>query len=171
MFITIGIYTPLYSFSLFLPTIVSGLGYTNNTAQLMTVPPYVAACIFCIGAGFLADRWGHRGLFMIFFNVVAIIGFIMQLSTFNNGVKYAGTFFAAMGIYPNVPQGVAWNGNNIGGSTKRGVGIAMHVGFGNLGGAIAGFLYLSKDKPQYYPGHGTLIATESKPFLYHYMYF
>jgi hypothetical protein len=31
-------------------------------------------------------------------------------------------------IYPNVPMGVAWNGNNIGGSTKRAVGIAMHVG-------------------------------------------
>lgn len=25
-------------------------------------------------------------------------------------------------------MGVAWNGNNIGGSTKRAVGIAMHVG-------------------------------------------
>jgi sugar phosphate permease len=159
MFITIGIYTPLYSFSLFLPTIVQGLGYTNETAQLMTVPPYVAACVCCIGAGFLADKWRFRGLFMIFFNIVAIIGFIMQISTSNNGVKYAGTFFAAMGIYPNVPQGVAWNGNNIGGSTKRGVGIAMHVGFGNLGGAIAGFLYIARDRPQYYPGHGTLIAT------------
>jgi len=55
MFITIGIYTPLYSVSLFMPTIVrgmlqlsvqirgyladtcTGLGYTNETAQLMTV--------------------------------------------------------------------------------------------------------------------------------------
>jgi hypothetical protein len=55
MFITIGIYTPLYSVSLFMPTIVRGtscsdlelrsavanvrigLGYTNETAQLMTV--------------------------------------------------------------------------------------------------------------------------------------
>ena len=34
----------------------------------------------------------------------------------------------AYSIYPNVPMGVAWNGNNIGGSTKRAVGIAMHVG-------------------------------------------
>ena len=34
MFITIGVYTPLYSFSLFLPTIVANLGYTENTAQL-----------------------------------------------------------------------------------------------------------------------------------------
>jgi hypothetical protein len=67
-------------------------------------------------------------------------------------------FFFACGIYPNVPQGVAWNGNNIGGSMKRGVGIAMHVGFGNLGGAIAGFIYLSKDSPHFRQGHGILIG-------------
>lgn len=30
MFITIGVYTPLYSFSLFLPTIVKNLGFTND---------------------------------------------------------------------------------------------------------------------------------------------
>ncbi|RYP92440.1 hypothetical protein DL770_001457 [Monosporascus sp. CRB-9-2] len=131
----------------------------------MTVPPYVVACFFCIGAGFLADRWGQRGIFMIFFNFVAIVGFIMQISTSNNAVRYAGTFFAASGIYPNVPQGVAWNGNNIGGSTKRGVGIAMHVGFGNLGGAISGFLYQAKHRPEYYPGHGTLIATLSMSLI------
>lgn len=56
---------------------------------------YVAACFFCIGAGFLADRWRQRGIFMFFFNLVGIIGFIMQIATTNNAVKYAGTFFAA----------------------------------------------------------------------------
>ena len=71
MVITIGIYTPLYSISLFMPTIVKTLGYTNETAQLMTVPPYIAACICCISGGFLADRAGHRGLYMIFFCAVA----------------------------------------------------------------------------------------------------
>ncbi|KAL4881862.1 major facilitator superfamily domain-containing protein [Aspergillus karnatakaensis] len=161
MFITFGVYTPLYSFSLFLPTIVSSLGYADEKAQLMTVPPYVVACIFCIGGGFLADKQGQRGLYMIFFNIVAIIGFVMLISSDNNGVKYAGTFFAASGIYPNVPQGVAWNGNNIGGSLKRSVGIAMHVGFGNLGGVLASFIYRTQDKPEYYVGHGTLIGTLS----------
>lgn len=71
MFITIGIYTPLYSFSLFLPTIVKTLGYTNETAQLMTVPPYVVACFFCIGGGLMADRQKQRGIYMIGFNIVA----------------------------------------------------------------------------------------------------
>jgi hypothetical protein len=62
-------------------------------------------------------------------------------------------------IYPNVPMGVAWNGNNIGGATKRAVGIAMHVGFGNLGGVIAGFSFRAKDAPRYLSGHGLLIGT------------
>lgn len=62
-------------------------------------------------------------------------------------------------------MGVAWNGNNIGGSTKRAVGIAMHVGFGNLGGVIAGFTFRAKDAPRYFSGHGLLIATVSMSFL------
>lgn len=48
-----------------------------------------------------------------------MVGLIMLLATQHSGVKYAGCFFLATGIYPNVPQGVAWNGNNIGGSLKR----------------------------------------------------
>ncbi|KAF2842866.1 major facilitator superfamily transporter [Patellaria atrata CBS 101060] len=158
MFITIGIYTGLYSYALFLPTIVKSLGYKDNTAQLMTVPPYVVACVFCVSSGILADRHGQRGIYMIGNNCIAMVGLIMLIGSQNHGVKYAGTFFTAVGIYSNVPQGVAWNGNNIGGSVKRGVGIAMHVGFGNLGGAISGFLFRSKDAPEYYSGYGTLIA-------------
>ncbi|KAK3669545.1 hypothetical protein LTR78_010545 [Recurvomyces mirabilis] len=69
-----------------------------------------------------------------------------------------GIFFVATGIYSNVPQGVAWNGNNIGGSTKRGAGIAMHVGFGSLGGIIASYIYRTQDAPRYFSGHGSLIG-------------
>lgn len=161
MLITIGIYTPLYSFSLFLPTIVAAMGHTNNTAQLMTVPPYVVACAATISGGILADKCKQRGIFMIFFCALSIIGFTMLLSSGKPTIQYIGTFFAATGIYPNVPMGVAWNGNNIGGSTKRGVGIAMHVGFGNLGGIITAFTYLSREKPRYRSGHSTLLGTIS----------
>ncbi|TFK23509.1 MFS general substrate transporter [Coprinopsis marcescibilis] len=159
MLITIGIYTPLYSISLFLPTIVKAMGYTNEKSQLMSVPPYVAGCIATIAGGWAADRAKQRGLFMIGFCFTAIIGFVMLISTDLPGVQYVGTFLTVCGIYPNVPMGVAWNGNNIGGSTKRAVGIAMHVGFGNLGGVIAGFAYRSAEGPRYFAGHGLLIAT------------
>ncbi|KAG8624752.1 hypothetical protein KVT40_007819 [Elsinoe batatas] len=165
MFITIGVYTPLYSISLFLPTIVRTLGYTNNTAQLMTVPPYVVGCFFTLGGGYLADKKQTRGLFMMFFDLMAILGWAMLVGTRNNVVRYIGCFFAVSGIYPNVPQGVAWNGNNIGGSLKRGVGIAMHVGFGNLGGVVAAYIYLPRDSPNFVTGHSILLGFISMSFL------
>jgi MFS family permease len=75
MFITIGVYTGLYSYSLFLPTIINDLGTasTPEMAQLLTVPPYAVACVFCVGAGWYADRLGKRGIFMIGFMVVAYV--------------------------------------------------------------------------------------------------
>jgi len=97
MMITIGIYTPLYSISLFLPTIVKGMGYSSHQSQLMSVPPYVVACVFTIVAGYVADKMRQRGLFMLGFEAVSVVGFAMLLSTGNPVVQYVGTFFAASG--------------------------------------------------------------------------
>ncbi|KAF3352576.1 hypothetical protein VdG1_08917 [Verticillium dahliae VDG1] len=155
---TICVYTGVYSYSLFLPTIIRDLGYTSRTAQLMTVPPFVVACIICVLAGWYADRLGQRGVFMIVFMFVAIIGLIMLTAVENVAVRYVGCFFAAAGIYPSVPQGVAWNGNNIGGGLKRGIGIAMHVGFGNISGIISSYLFLPKYSPRHLPGLSSLLG-------------
>lgn len=121
----------------------------------MTVPPYIVACFCCITGGFAADKLKTRGLFMIGFNITALIGLIILISSQNPHVKYTGCFFFAAGIYPNVPQGVAWNGNNIGGSVKRGVGIAMHVGFGEFVLSLIWFLFLGPNTPYH---HGVLIS-------------
>ncbi len=148
-------------------SIVKNMGYSNEHSQLMTVPPYVGqfiffltpillkvsnstsvACVFTIGAGYAADKRRERGIFMLIFELSAILGFVLLACSGKPGIQYTGTFFAASGIYPLVPMGVAWNGNNIGGSLKRGVGIAMHVGFGNLGGAISAFCFLPKYSPR-----------------------
>jgi hypothetical protein len=51
--------------------------------------------------------------------------------------------------YPMIPVMVMWNGNNIGGTVKRGVGIAMQIGVGNCGGVIASFMYV----PSYFLLH------------------
>lgn len=164
MLLTFGIYTPLYSISLFLPTIVKGMGYTNEDSQLMSVPPYVAACAVTVVCGYVADKQQRRGIYMAGCCIVAMIGFILLLSTDRPKIHYLGCFFIACGIYPNVPMGVAWNGNNIGGSTKRAIGIAMHVGFGNLGGILAAFSYRKTDAPRYFSGHGLLLGTTGMSF-------
>lgn len=62
------------------------------------------------------------------------------------------------GIYPQIPLGLAWNSGNIGGSLKRGTGIAMQVMGGNCGGIIASYVYLTRDGPRFIIGHSILIG-------------
>ena len=91
---------PLYAFSLFLPTIISGLGtYTPVQSQLLTIPPYAAAAVMTVLIGYIADRTRQRGLCNIFSSLIAIAGFSMLLGGSTPGVRYAGTFLGAMGIY------------------------------------------------------------------------
>lgn len=97
MLICMAGFCPIYSFSLFLPTIVKNMGYTANNAQLMSVPPYVCACVFTIGASWVADRYRQRGVFLLGFQLVAIAGFAMLAGSGNASVQYTGTVFAAIG--------------------------------------------------------------------------
>jgi predicted MFS family arabinose efflux permease len=62
---TLSNFLPLYSVSIFLPTIIRAMGHTNERAQLLTVPPYVVACIGTIAAGFVTDKYHTRGIFII----------------------------------------------------------------------------------------------------------
>lgn len=47
---------------------------------------------------------------------------------------------------------------NLGGHHRRAIGTAWQVGFGNIGGIIATFAFLAKDKPFYIPGYSICIA-------------
>jgi len=38
--------TPLYSLSLFLPSIIQGMGFTDLRAQAMSAPPYAIGKLF-----------------------------------------------------------------------------------------------------------------------------
>lgn len=165
MLICMAGFCPIYSFSLFLPTIIKNMGYTANNAQLMSVPPYVFACFFTIAASYYADKLQRRGVFLMGFQLVGILGFAMLCGSGNASIQYAGTVFAAIGIYPQIPLGLAWNSGNIGGSLKRGTGIAMQVMGGNCGGIIASYVYLTRDGPRFIIGHSILIGFISMAFF------
>ena len=50
--------------------------------------------------------------------------------------------------YPFMPK-FCRLGNNLSGQYKRGIGMAVHVGFGNLGGALAPNFYRAQDSPRF----------------------
>lgn len=65
MFITIRIFLPVYSVSIFLLTIIRSMGHGAELAQLMSVPSYVTACLATVIGGFAADKQRQRGVYVI----------------------------------------------------------------------------------------------------------
>ena len=47
---------------------------------------------------------------------------------------------------------------NLGGHHRRSVGTAWQVGFGNIGGIIAVYAFLSKDAPKYITGYSICLS-------------
>ncbi|PGH19645.1 hypothetical protein AJ80_03800 [Polytolypa hystricis UAMH7299] len=148
----------LYAFSLFTPTIIQELGYEATTAQLLSVPPYAVAGVVTITIGYIADRTGQRGLCNIFVSIFSITGFAMLLGAKAAGARYAGIFLGAMGIYPAIANTITWVSNNTEGVYKRGVTLGIVIGWGNLNGIVSSVIYRTQDAPNFYPGHGTVLA-------------
>jgi hypothetical protein len=149
---------PLYTLSLFLPSIIASLGYTAANAQLLTVPPYALATILTVVWAYASEKYKKRAPFAIGSSVLAIIGYIILITnkhpTKRPGVSYVGVFFAAAGIYPSTALALAWPANNVSGQTKRAVVGAMQISIGNLGAVLGTQLYRPKTAPRYLLGHG-----------------
>lgn len=64
---------------------------------------------------------------------LATIGYIMQLASNENAVKYAGTFFVAVGAFPCSPLVLAWLSNNLAPHTTKATGLGFQVAIGNCG--------------------------------------
>jgi MFS family permease len=67
----------VYGISLFLPSIIQGLGYTSSTAQLLTVPIYITASVLAVVVAWYSDRAGKRSPFLLGCFAFMAIGFIM----------------------------------------------------------------------------------------------
>ncbi|KAI9676988.1 MAG: hypothetical protein M1817_006827 [Caeruleum heppii] len=158
LFMYWGIVCPLYGISLFLPTIINQLGYTSSTAQLLTVPIYITAAVLAVVMAFFSDKQGTRSPFILFCMSFIALGFIICIAASAHGglpgLVYAGVFIATCGIYPAFPGNVTWLSNNLAGSYKRSAGMAIQIGVGNLGGAMASNFYRAQDRPKYLLGHG-----------------
>ncbi|GLB41654.1 putative MFS general substrate transporter [Lyophyllum shimeji] len=176
MIVYTGCDGPLYAFSLFLPTIINQLGmrpcsifrvsivitlnkpgFKATPANLLTVPVYVfAGLVTCIVAYF-SDRIGHRAYFNIGFLCLGAAGYIILISSRKPALSYFAVYLATCGIYPVIPNTIAWVSNNVEGSYKRSVTLAMVIGFGNINGAVSSNVYRARDKPWYTLGHGLVL--------------
>ncbi|CAF0903972.1 unnamed protein product [Rotaria sordida] len=142
--------------TLSLPMIIKNLGeWTPFQAQLLTIPPYMAAFFAILIVSYSSDHFMERSLHCSISNLWSICGFLilMLIDQKRVGVLYVGIIFAAIGTYANVSIKIAWFNNNFASLTRRAIAVAVIVSIGTSGGAIAGQIYQAKQKPRYFIGH------------------
>lgn len=152
---------PLYGISFFLPTILRNVGFSINKSQLMTIPIYITASILSVIQAYVSDKTGLRSPFIMGSFILMLVGTIIAIAT-DPSVKplvvYGGVYITCAGLYPAFPGIVSWNANNQSGSYKRAIAIAVHIGLGNMSGAIASNIFRRPDAPRFILGHAVVLG-------------
>ncbi|KAG9312678.1 major facilitator superfamily domain-containing protein [Chiua virens] len=144
----------LYGLAYFTPSIIVGLGYAGNRAQLMSAPPFAATFVVSLIAAIISDRYQCRGYTVMFFSLLEAIGFTIFYASKSNHVRYASLFFSCNGAFGVVPAMLTWLANNCSPHTRRATAIAVTYIAAQLGGILATWLlgYIS-------PGPKYTVAT------------
>lgn len=146
--------TMLYSFVVFLPTIVHGLGEWNAAeVQAMTAPVYAVGAIVYIICAKLSDKTQIRGPFVMGAIVSSIVGYGMLVAHKGTAVSYAGCFFVSIGIFTSSGISFAWVPTNNPRYGKRAFSTGMHLCIGNSSGVASPFLFATKFAPHFRPGY------------------
>ncbi|KAK9857071.1 hypothetical protein MYU51_021663 [Penicillium brevicompactum] len=155
-----AILSGLYSFGLFLPTIIKNLGFAKdaNEVQLWSVIPYAVAAVITVIVAFISDRLRLRGVVMLFTLPLAIIGYAAIANINSPRVQYGMTFLMATGQYASVPCILVWLSNNSAGHYKRATTSAMQLAIANAGGFVATFNYPTRDGPMFHRGHTIILG-------------
>ncbi|CAK7223358.1 High-affinity nicotinic acid transporter [Sporothrix bragantina] len=158
-FMYFGLIVPAYSYAFFAPTIIATYNYGSIQTQLHSVPPWATAFGFSMIVAYFSDKTKHRFLFTIGPICLPIAGFSMLLAIHDNlHAEYAALFLICAGTYSAMPVIVCWFSMNLAGHHRRAIGVAWQIGFGNIGGIIATYCFISTDAPRFTKGYAICIA-------------
>lgn len=129
----------IYSYGIFSPAIIKGLGYTANDAQLWSVIPYAVASVVTVISAVYSDKYRLRGPFMLGTLAIGIIGYAVvgNLNDSQLHVKYGMMMLMATGLYASVPPMIVWLTNNSAGHYKLATCTGLQMSIANLAGFVS----------------------------------
>ncbi|KAK6597039.1 hypothetical protein H4I96_09691 [Botrytis cinerea] len=154
-------------FGVFLPTILSGLGYNSLAANYMTIPIYVVGLISLIIQVYFSDKYKKRGVFIVACCVPVAVGYLICVGTPSNGAGYAGMFILVLGLYPISTLAVTWISTNLSPDDKRSIGMPIAYSIANVSSLVSSQLYPTQQGPRYIVGNSVSAGlTVVAGFLY-----
>ncbi|KAL7953975.1 major facilitator superfamily domain-containing protein [Trichoderma compactum] len=146
------------SLPVFLPTILSEMGFSDVTAQGLTAPPFFLSFLITLITPYIADRTQQRAFMLVILTIIGGVGYVILASAKSVGARYFGVFMAAGGIFPSIANILPWVLNNQGSDTRRGAGIVLLNVIGQCGPLLGTRLYPSNDGPFYVKGQSVCAA-------------
>lgn len=120
------------SLPLFVPTIISQIGFSGVTANGLSAPPYLLCFFTILLICWLSDKFGVRGPFVVLCSWTAAIGFLLQATLSGTAARYVGVFLSVQ-IFVCVPLTLAWVANIHQTESKRGGGYVILATIGQCG--------------------------------------
>lgn len=149
IFINITI-SAAYGFSNFYPAIVRGFGYSRVITLVITFPPYFLAAIAAVCIAWSSDRFADRGWHFSAPICVAMIGYIVCMTTTHNVTRYAMSFLYVVGLFGANPLIQTWiSGTLAKNPEKKTTSIAINNVLGQAGNVMAPYFFIANDEPRY----------------------
>nr|RBQ95161.1 hypothetical protein FVER53263_20678 [Fusarium verticillioides] len=140
-------------FGVFLPTIISGLGFASLKVNYMTIPVYALGAISLCIQVYYSDKLRKRGAFIVACCIPVAVGYLMCVGSRDPNVGYAGMFVLVIGLYPISTLAVTWITTNLAPDTKRAIGQPFAYSLANVSNLVSGQLYPTNQGPRYVPGN------------------
>lgn len=144
------------SMPVFLPTIVSSMGFSQKASQGLSAPPFLFAFFVVLVTAFLSDRIKSRSIPMIFHATLAMLGYIglavAGAAHFGHTLRYLAVFPICAGFFSAVTIVITWTVNNQPSDEGKGTGMAMLNIIGQMGPLVGTRLYPDAEAPYYVKG-------------------
>ncbi|KAF8480679.1 putative MFS nicotinic acid transporter Tna1 [Gautieria morchelliformis] len=156
--IVLSIAEPSYSLSLFSPSIIATLGFTNATANFLSAAPYAIGTIVALLVAYASDRYSKRAPVLIVMMLLPVVGYTILLCDVSPAMKYVAMFIAVAGVNSSTPTAVTFVGNNFGPMYTRATTMGVAFSMANCAGFISSNVYPIGDAPRYIRGNVTALG-------------
>ncbi|KAH8115397.1 MFS general substrate transporter [Phellopilus nigrolimitatus] len=129
------------SFVTFFPTITATLGFQTKISLLLAAPPWILATVLCCLNSFHAAKRGEHFFHIVLPWGVAIIGYIIAVSTFSTGGRYVAMLLMASG-YAGAGLNLVWTANSIPRPPAKRAAV--------IGALVGSFVWKVQWSPQYH---------------------
>ncbi|KAL2066188.1 hypothetical protein VTL71DRAFT_2259 [Oculimacula yallundae] len=152
---------PLQSVNLFLPQIVSRLGYSKVKTNLYTVAPNVSGAVVLLILAFTSDLTRRRGPFITLGFIFTFCGMLIYatIDVLNHtNIAYFATFMMCWGTSAPSVLLSTWYNNNTPHEGRRVVLTSVGVPMANVMGLVSSNIFTPESAPKYIPALATTAA-------------